>query len=262
MILKDKISKTCKPVTKKDLIKGLKELKINENDLLMVYSCLENFDFIIGGAQTVIEAIYELTGYHTTIIMPSHRLNQVCPSFFDLDLPTKWHDKIKKYAPAYDMNLSPIESDELARTFGMSHNIIRSTHPVTSFIAKGRKADWYLNNHSLTSMLGEGSPLQKLYAQDAKILCLGVDYENLTALHLAEYFANCREHTKHEAVIMKNGKRTLIEFEDLALDSSSFNELGLAYEQEVEVNKTTIGGATCRLLDFRSVIDFATEYLK
>ena len=44
--------------------------------------------------------------------------------------------------------------------------------------------------------------------------------------------------------------------------SSSFNELGLAYEQEVEVNKTTIGGATCRLLDFRSVIDFATEYLK
>lgn len=262
MILKDKISKASNLVTKSDLIKGFQELKIDQNDLLMVYSCLENFDFIIGGAQTVIDAIYEVAGYHTTIVMPSHRLDQVCPSFFDLDVPAKWHDKIKKYAPAYDMNLSPIESDEVARTFAMSQNIIRSVHPVTSFIATGRKADWYLNTHSLNSMLGEGSPLQKLYAQDAKILCLGVDYENITALHLAEYFAKCRDYTKHEAVVMKNGERTLIEFEDLALDSSSFNELGSAYEKEVEVNKTIIGGTTCRLLDFRSVVDFATEYLK
>ena len=262
MILKDIVSKTNKPVTKNYLIKGLKELGVENTELLMVYSNLKSFNFIIGGAQTVIEAIYEVTGYHTTVIMPSHRLDQVCPSFFDLDLPTKWQDKIKKNTPAYDVNLSPIESGEIACTFAMSQNVSRSAHPVASFIATGRKAEWYLNNHRLNSMLGDGSPLQKLYAQDAKVLCLGVDYENVTALHLAEYFANCRETVKHEAVIMKNGKRTLVEFEDLALDSSSFNELGAAYEEAVEVKKASIGGAVCRLIDFRSLIDFGTNYLK
>lgn len=262
MVLKNVVNKTSKPVTKNELVKELRELGVENTELLIVYSDLKSFNFIIGGAQAVIEAIYEVTGYHTTVIMPSHRLDQVCPMFFDLDLPAKWHDKIKKHTPAYDVDLSPIESDEVAKIFAMGQNTSRSAHPVTSFIASGRKAEWYLNKHALNSMLGEGSPLQKLYAQDAKVLCLGVDYEQLTALHLAEYFANCREKVKHEAVMMQNGKRKLIEFEDLALDSSSFNELGKAYEKEVEIKKSIIGGATCRLIDYPSLIDFGVNYLK
>ncbi|MFQ9522087.1 MAG: AAC(3) family N-acetyltransferase, partial [Turicibacter sp.] len=61
---------------------------------------------------------------------------------------------------------------------------------------------------------------------------------------------------------LENGKRALVEFEDLALDSSQFNELGAAYEQITNVQKYSVGGGSCFLLDYRSLIDFATDYLK
>ena len=59
-----------------------------------------------------------------------------------------------------------------------------------------------------------------------------------------------------------NIKKKKVEFEDLALDSSQFNELGAAYEQITNVPKYSVGGGSCFLLDYRSLIDFATDYLK
>lgn len=262
MRLTELISKTAKPITKSDWIKVLKQMNIVNEELLIIYADLKSFDYVIGGAQTVIEAIYEVAGYHATIIMPAHSINQTCPTFFDETLPKKWKATIHKNTPAFDLELSPILAGAVSETFARNQNISRSDHPVASYLATGRKADWFMANHQLQSMFGEKSPLQKLYAQDAKVLCLGVDYTQLTALHLAEYFANCRPLTTHEAVLMQNGKRTLVEFEDLALDSSSFNELGVAYEQVTNVQKYPLGEAMCFLLDYRSLIDFATEYLK
>ena len=111
-------------------------------------------------------------------------------------------------------------------------------------------------------MFGEKSPLQKLYAQGAKVLCLGVEYSQLTALHLAEYFSNCCEKKMYEAVLTVNGKRTLVEFEDLKLDSTKFNQIGLVYEKNTQVLKYSIGNSLCYLLDYQSLINFSTEYLK
>ena len=194
--------------------------------------------------------------------MPAHSINQTCPTFFDESLPKKWKSTIYKHTPAFDSEVSPILAGDVSETFARNRNVCRSEHPIASYLASGRKADWFMANHQLQSMFGENSPLQKLYAQDAKILCLGVDYTQLTALHLAEYLANCRTKTTHEAVILENGKRALVEFEDLALDSSQFNELGAAYEQITNVPKYSVGGGSCFLLDYRSLIDFATDYLK
>lgn len=261
MVVEEIISKTKKPVTKLDFIKGLQQLEIEDSELLIVYADLSKFDFIIGGAQTVIEAIYEVVGFHTTIVMPGHRLTGPYPTFFDETLPKKWQATVKKQIPAFDVNLSPIHAGEVASTFAKLPNVHHSQHPVASFIAAGRKADWYVDNHRLNSMFGEYSPLQKLYAQDAKVLCLGIDYEQLTALHLAEYFADCRPKVMHQAVITEHGKRTLIEYEDLALNSRDFAEVGEAYEQSATVNKVEIGQGTCMLHHFRPLIDFATEYL-
>ena len=63
----DVISKTTKPVTKADWLKLLKQLNLASEELLIVYTDLKSFDYVIGGAQTIIEAIYEVAGYHTTV---------------------------------------------------------------------------------------------------------------------------------------------------------------------------------------------------
>lgn len=250
------------PVTKSEFMKQLKQLRINDVDLLMVYANLDAFDYVIGGAQTVVEAIYELTGYHTTIVMPAHSLNQSCPTFFDETLPKKWKELMIKHMPAFDASLSPVLSGDVSETFARMPQVYRSAHPVTSYLATGRKADWFMSGHRLYSMFGDQSPLQKMYAQDAKVLCLGIDYSQLTALHLAEYYANCRPLKVHDAVINKAGDTKLVEFEDLAFDSGCFNEIGAAYEAENEALVCTIGNVECKLLDYRSLIDFATDYLK
>ena len=104
----DVISKTTKPVTKADWLKLLKQLNLASEELLIVYTDLKSFDYVIGGAQTIIEAIYEVAGYHTTIIMPAHSINQTCPTFFDESLPKKWKSAIYKHTPAFDSEVSPI----------------------------------------------------------------------------------------------------------------------------------------------------------
>lgn len=258
----DVMTKVGKPITKGDFIKVFKQLNLAEHELLMVYADLKSFDYVIGGAQAVIEAIYEVAGYHTTIVMPAHSINQSCPTFFDETLPKKWNNMIRKQMPAFDKELSPILGGEIPETFARNQNVSRSEHPIASYLATGIKSDWFMANHQLTSMFGEKSPLQKLYAQGAKILCLGVEYSQLTALHLAEYFSNCCEKKVYEAVLTVNGKRTLVEFEDLKLDSTIFNQIGLIYEKDTQVQKYSIGNSKCYLLDYRSLIDFSTEYLK
>ena len=67
---------------------------------------------------------------------------------------------------------------------------------------------------------------------------------------------------KHEAIIIQNGKRTLVEFEDLALNSTLFDKIGKAYEQTNEIQTYLLDGTKCSLIDYRSFIDFATEFLK
>ena len=244
MKLQEIINRTKKPMTKLDWIKAFKQLKVNQQELLMVYADLKAFSYVIGGAQTVLEALYEVAGYHTTIIMPAHQLNQTCPTFFDERLPNEWKHIVYEQMPAFDKECSPILAGEISETFSMNKNVFRSEHPIASYLAAGRKADWFMANHSLQSMFGEKSPLQKLYAQDAKLLCLGVDK------------------MKHEAIIIQNGKRTLVEFEDLALNSTLFDKIGKAYEQTNEIQTYLLDGTKCSLIDYRSFIDFATEFLK
>ena len=158
---------TTTPITKADVVKQLKKLKLADLDLLVVYANLEAFDYIIGGAQTIVEAIYEVTGYLTTIVMPAHSIHQSCPTFFDEALPKKWKELMVKHTPAYNESLSPILSGEVAEAFARMPRVYRSAHPVASYLASGRKAAWFMSGHQLGSMFGEQSPVQKLYAQDA-----------------------------------------------------------------------------------------------
>lgn len=59
-------------------------------------------------------------------------------------------------------------------------------HPQVSFAGWGPMAESILKDHSLSRGLGSGSPLQKLYDLDAKVLLLGIGYERCTCLHLSE----------------------------------------------------------------------------
>ncbi|MGL4335392.1 MAG: aminoglycoside N(3)-acetyltransferase [Turicibacter sp.] len=263
MSLENVIRSTINPVTKLDIKNGLSQLGVENAEILMVHASISSFGWIIGGSQSIIEAISEETDYHATIVMPSQSMDNSNPEeWCNPPVPKEWIQLIKDNIPAFNPFLTPMRGmGELAQVFAMNPQVIRSYHPGVSFLALGRKADWLMKNHQLDYMLGEGSPLQKLYAQDAKILCLGTTYETVTALHLAEYLTEFRSVITREAAIMVKGKREWVKYKDLDIDSDIFNEIGAAFEKNSKVKKVVIGNSECKLLDMRSLIDFATDYL-
>ena len=250
-----------KTITKSQLTETFKELNIAKEDLLIIYGDLSQSNHVIGGSQSVIEALYEELEGHATIVMPAHSTGQTCPTFFNEALSPEQLTYLKDQIPAFNKELTTISSGELAKTFAINNQVSRSEHPITSFLALGRKSEWVLSNHSLDSMFGEKSPLQKLYAQGAKILCLDTDYQSITALHYMEAVANCRQLRTHEAIINEKGERAHVEFEDLDYNSKDFNEIGRHFEESKNVLISTAGTAICRLIDFREIIDFGAEYL-
>ena len=60
--------------------------------------------------------------------------------------------------------------------------VLRSNHPLDSFLALGPNAAMIVSEQPLESGLGEHSPNQKLYDLDARVLLLGVGYDRCTVM--------------------------------------------------------------------------------
>jgi aminoglycoside 3-N-acetyltransferase len=52
--------KQMTPVTKEDIKKGLIKLGLKKGDIIGVHSSLSRFGYVIGGADTVIDALLEI----------------------------------------------------------------------------------------------------------------------------------------------------------------------------------------------------------
>ena len=51
-----------KVILKRDINSGLKEIGLQEGDVVMVHTSLKSMGYVCGGAQTVIEALIETVG--------------------------------------------------------------------------------------------------------------------------------------------------------------------------------------------------------
>ena len=57
-------------------------------------------------------------------------------------------------------------------------------------MAWGRYAKYLTENHDLSNIFGDGSPIGKLYELDGYVLLIGVGYDKNTSLHLADVRAD------------------------------------------------------------------------
>ena len=55
-------------VTKKDIVDGLKSLFPTQNPTMLVHSSLRSFGTVQGGAETVIDALFEVAGTGTVVV--------------------------------------------------------------------------------------------------------------------------------------------------------------------------------------------------
>lgn len=260
---KNIIENTPAPRTRKSIADDLRKLGLREGMTVLVHSSLKSIGWISGGPVAVVQALMDVITEEGTIIMPTQSGALGDPSLWENPpVPKSWINTIKETMPAYDERISPTRGmGKIVEVFRTFPGVIRSSHPHHSFAAWGKYKEEIINNHSLEYSLGESSPLARIYGLDGFILLIGVDYDNNTSWHLAEYRSGIRKNVKLEAPIMENGKRIWKVFEDIELDDEDFIKIGSEFEKNNDINIGYIGSAKSKLLSQKISVDFAIEWM-
>lgn len=255
------------PATIETLRTDLLDLGLQPGMTLLVHSSLSALGWVSGGAVAVILALEIALGREGTLVMPTFSADLSDPSRWrNPPVPEAWWAIIRDTMPAFDRDITPTRGmGAIPEAFRKMRDVIRSDHPQASFIARGPLADAITRDHALDCLLGERSPLARLYGADGWVLLLGVTHDHDTSLHLAEYRAAFPG--KHEIVdgapMMLDGRRQWLNFCDLALDDGDFPLIGEAFERETGLARVgRVGRGTARLLPMRPLVDYAVRWME
>ena len=177
-----------KIVLKQDILTALKKIGITAGQTIMVHTSLSSMGFVCGGAQIVIEALLESVGADGTILMPTQSWKNLDPTAgVHWEEPEEWWQIIRDNWPAYNKDITPTNTmGAVAEMFRRWPGTLRSDHPARSVAANGKYAAYLTQDHDLSNIFGEGSPIGKLYELDGYVLLIGVGYDKNTSLHLAD----------------------------------------------------------------------------
>ncbi|GKU76324.1 aminoglycoside N(3)-acetyltransferase [Paenibacillus sp. L3-i20] len=256
------------PLTIASVTKSLHEIGVVEGMTLIVHSSMKSMNrWIVGGESAIVLALEQALGNDGTLVMPTHTPNLTDPSgWCKPPVPEPWWSIIKTEMPPFEVDLTPSTSmGAIVECFRKQNGTLRSSHPQTSFAARGKQASFITEEHSLHYGIGEQSPIARIYDKDGWVLLLGVGYSNNTSLHLSELRADyaSKVHMKQGAPCVVDGKREWITFDDLDFDSDDFEAIGEAFERETNAVKIgKIGDATVRLMRQRDVVDFGVKWME
>ncbi len=258
------MEKITETLSKDDIIKALTGLGAAPGMVLEVHSSLNSLGHVIGGAQTVVDALIETIGYSGTLVMPLQASYNNEPARFFAAPPMSYENfaKYREQHPAFD----PVNSD-IYQMGRVVENLRRrkgatfTNHPNVSFVAYGRYAKLITENQDLEFGLSDSSPLGKLYGLKAYCLLIGVDYDNMTSLHLAEYRSAIRPIGLYGAAITIDGTRRWQKYLDIELDSDDgFLDIGHRLEAKALVKIRDIGPTKIKLLRVDTAVDEGFRY--
>lgn len=259
----DAIDRVDEPVTIDRLVEEFADLGIAVGDTIICHASLSSIGWVSGDAPAVVDALRTVVSEDGTLIMPTHTPQYTDPEAWSSPpVPASWVDTIKSTRPPYRPAVTPTRGiGAIAECFRTYPDVHRSNHPTYSFAVWGASAETIVEEHGFDHPLGEGSPLSAVYERDGTVLMLGTEYGTNTSLHLAEYRADIElDQFESTAPIAHDGSRRDITFEEIETSTDDFEEVGSAFEEAHDPTIGTVGAATTRLIDQRSLVDFAAEW--
>ncbi len=157
-------------VTRAGLVADLRALGLARGMDVMVHSSLSTIGHVVGGADTVIEALLAVIGKRGTLMMPSfnHRAAQV-----------------------YNPMTTPTTNGAIPDAFWRRPDAVRSDHPTHAVAAVGPRADALCRDHGKKGLWTPDSPIGQLVHGNGYVVLLGVDHNATTAYHVAELSVPC-----------------------------------------------------------------------
>jgi aminoglycoside 3-N-acetyltransferase len=251
---------------KEDLVKGFRECGAAEGQTIIVHASLSSLGFVVGGAETLIRALLEIVGEEGTLVMPSQTWKNLDPSTgVHWEEPEEWWPIIREHWPAYDKEVTPaIGMGITAEMFRKWPGAKRSDHPARSLAAVGKHAEYITQDHDLSNIFGEGSPIDKLYKLGAHVLLIGVGYEKNTSLHLAETIASfsSKKFVNESSAIMIKGRREWVTYNTQAVEDEDFTRLGKEYDEAGNIKIHKIGNAEVRFMRQRPLVDWVVQWME
>jgi aminoglycoside 3-N-acetyltransferase len=237
------------PVSREQLVSGLRALGLQAGDHVLAHSALSSFGHVEGGAQTVVDVLVDLIGPHGTLVMPY---------FYPL------YEGIFDYAhpPAPYTGAVP---QLLRRRAGA----ILSVHPSHPVVALGPAAAQITADHFQVSAVGRGSPIDRLAKMGGKVLLLGVRQSANTTLHTGEAYAGVPywgqprpNRPAGRQMLLPNGRQVWVPLPETPGDSAGFPRIEPFLVERGLIQFGAIGRARCRLISGQPLIDAVVEYLR
>lgn len=257
------------PVSRDLLAADLRRLGLRRGQDLLIHCSLRQIGPLEGGATTLLDALLDVAGPEATFVVPSQTtLNSLTSRDFHAAVAGLDEDERARFVavmPGFDPAQTPSHGmGAFAEYLRTRPSAVRSSHPQASFAALGPQARACTSVHDLDCHLGDRSPLGWLYAADAAVLLLGVEYTACTAFHLAEYrLPQTPPVQVYHCFTAKEGRRIEHEFTAAALDDCDFAQLGTALEviTPAALRQGRVGSGIGRMVPLRAAVDFGVSWL-
>lgn len=251
-------------ITRTDLQQQLLTCGFKKGDILEIHASIKAIGYILGGAQTLLDAIIDVIGIEGTLIMAAQVYDNSEPAFFEHPpIPVESYASFRKHHPAFRNKLDNIRHmGDLARAMMIRPNSYMSDHPQDAFIAMGKYAKWITQNHSLNAQLGPDSPLGKMLELKSKLVLIGVNYDNATGMHLGEHLSGVRPNILQGARVLVHGESQWVQFNGLDYDSDDFIKPGELLEKRGLVKFSSLGKAEVKIFNLSDATDVVIEYFR
>jgi aminoglycoside 3-N-acetyltransferase len=235
-------------VTKATIERELRRLGLQRGDKLFVHSSLSSMGHVVGGADTVIDAILEVIGPEGTLMVPTFTPN--CALF--------------------DVRRTPSKTGLITETLRRRPEAVRSWHPTHSVAAIGREAKELTRDHLQFRALGKGSPVDRLAKRGGYVLLLGVGHNRNSTVHVGEAWAEVGyidvkpySHAISEAVVITpDGQRIRTRLFRQPGCAWGFVKLEPHLRQRGAIRDGKIGNASVQLMCAQAIIDSVIEVVK
>ena len=252
------------PVTRELLVSTLRKLGLKEGQIIEVHASLSSFDYVIGGARTIVDSLMEVLGHNGTILMPTQTNDNSEPSLWQAPAVQPYlYREIRNAIPPYDVQETDIPGmGAVADNFRHREGVMHTNHPAVSYAAWGRYAKLLCNRQSLHFPLAEESPAARLYELKGYVLLIGVDFDKVTSMHLAEYRTDDRPIYIHGACMNGENGPEWVSYLDLDVDSSIFLKVRNELAKKNVIREMTVGGSHLQFFPITYAIDEATNYFE